>query len=140
MDADFIFDEFEDRESPLNRLTAAVIGAAIEVHRRLGPGHPEKMYENALAIEFRLQGIVAARQFVVDVFYKGEHVGRDRLDFLVEKQLIVEVKAIDAFAPIHSAQAISYLRATGLKLALLINFNVRSLKDGIKRIALTGPR
>ena len=137
LDADFIFDDLEDREAPMNRLASAVIGAAIEVHRLLGPGHIESAYENALAIEFRLRGIPFGRQVVVDVFYKGENVGRDRLDFVIDRQLIVEVKAVDSLAAIHAAQVISYLRVTKHKLALLINFNVRALKDGIRRIANT---
>ena len=137
IDTDFIFDDLEDREAPLNRLTSAVIGAAIEVHRLLGPGHIESTYENALAIEFRLREIPFGRQVVVDVFYKGENVGLDRLDFVIDRQLIVEIKAVDSLAPIHSAQVISYLRVTKYKLALLINFNVRTLKDGIRRIANT---
>jgi GxxExxY protein len=136
VEADFIFDEFEDRNSPLNRATSAVIGAAIEVHRHLGAGFLESSYENALAHEMELRGIQFRRQVPVAVMYKGKAVGESRLDFLVEGILVVEIKAVDAFAPIHSAQLISYLKATGYKLGLLINFTVRVLKDGIKRIAL----
>ena len=133
-------EEFVDEEMEpnpvLNRLTNAIIGAATEVHRQLGPGHLESVYENALAIEFMQRGIEAARQVPVEVYYKGEQVGAGRLDFLVEGQVIVDVKAVECLAPIHTAQMISYLRITEHKLSLLINFNVKLLKDGIKRIAL----
>src|SRR5437763_12474738 len=135
-EADEIFDEFEDRQSPLNRLTAAVIGAAIEVHRQLGVGHLESTYENALVIELRARGIGVQQQVKVQVIYKGHVVGDERLDLLVEGTLVVELKTVDAFAPIHSAIVISYLRATGLKLGLLINFKVPRLVDGVRRIAL----
>ena len=129
--------DFEDEPDPtLNRWTNSVIGAAIEVHNRLGPGHLESAYCNALAIEMRLRQIPYQREVPVHLVYKGETVGEGRLDFVVAGCLVLEVKAVEAFAPIHTAQAISYLRITGLRLALLINFNVRSLKDGLKRVAL----
>jgi GxxExxY protein len=129
-------DEDEEPNPELNRLTNLIIGAAIEVHKRLGPGHLESVYENALAIEFGVRGIAAARQVPIEVYYRDQRVGVGRLDFLVEGRVIVDVKAVEALAPIHTAQMISYLRITKHKLALLINFNVKLLKDGIKRIAL----
>ena len=113
-----------------------VIGAAIEVHRHLGPGYLESVYEEALAAELTLRGIPFARQVVFALDYKGQKVGEGRMDFLVDGGLIVELKAVEALAPIHIAQAISYLKATKHRLALLINFNVPVLKDGIKRVAL----
>ena len=113
-----------------------VIGAAIEVHRHLGPGYLESVYEEALAVEMTLRGIPFARQVVFALDYKGHKVGEGRMDFLVDGGLIVELKAVEALAPIHIAQAISYLKATKHRLALLINFNVPVLKDGIKRVAL----
>ena len=113
-----------------------VIGAAIEAHRHLGPGYLESVYEEALAVELTLRGIPFARQVVFALDYKGQKVGEGRMDFLVDGGLIVELKAVEALAPIHIAQAISYLRATKHRLALLINFNVPVLKDGIKRVAL----
>jgi GxxExxY protein len=128
--------DFEDEPDPtLNRWTNAVIGAAIEVHSRLGPGHLESAYCNAMAIEMKARGIPFAREVNVDLFYKGESVGKGRLDFLTGGSVIVEIKAVDALSPIHSAQVISYLKITGHRLALVINFNVRSLREGLKRIA-----
>jgi len=116
----------------LDRLANAVIGAAIEVHRVLGP-----VYEEALAVELELRGIPFARQIPAAVDYKGHAVGEGRLDLLVGGKLVVELKAVEALAPIHSAQVISYLKATGHELGLLINFNVALLKEGIRRIVLS---
>lgn len=113
-----------------------VIGAAIEVHRLLGPGYLESVYEQALAVELKLRGVPFARQVVFALDYKGHAVGEGRLDFLVDDCRIVELKAVDALVPIHIAQAISYLKATKHRLALLINFNVPVFKDGIKRVVL----
>ena len=121
----------------LDRLAHQVIGAAIEVHRRLGPGFLESVYEEALCIELKLRGIPFERQVYRDIDYKGHSVGEGRMDLLVDKWLVVELKAFDGLAPIHSAQVISYLKATGYRLALLINFNVPVLKEGIKRIILS---
>jgi GxxExxY protein len=111
-----------------------VIGAAIEVHRHLGPGYLESVYEEALVIEFGLQGIPFERQKTISALYKGRPVGEGRLDFLVAGQLVVELKTVDAFAPIHMAQVISYLKATNLDLGLLLNFKVPVMKQGIKRV------
>ena len=111
-----------------------VIGAAIEVHRLLGPGYLEKVYEEALAIEMSLQGIPYARQQTVSVQYKSHTVGEGKLDFLVGECLVVELKAVDTLAEIRRAQVLSYLKVTGLCLGLLVNFQVPILKDGIKRV------
>ena len=121
----------------LDQLAHEVIGAAIEVHRTLGPGYLESVYEEALAIELALRGIPFTRQVVIAVDYKGHSVGESRLDLLVGGQLVTELKAVEALAPIHSAQVISYLKTTGHPLGLLINFNVCDLKDGVKRVVLT---
>jgi len=118
----------------LDRLAHAVIGAAIEVHRVLGPGFLESVYEQALCIELQLRKIPFKRQVVVAVNYKGHTIGESRLDLLVGDVLIVELKTVDALAPIHSAQVLSYLKMTGHHLGLLINFNTPVLKDGIHRI------
>ena len=118
-------------------LAHAVIGAAIEVHRHLGPGYLESVYEDAPAIEFSLRRIPFERQLPIAVQFKGHPVGEGRLDFLICGRLIVELKAIDELAPIHRAQVLSYLRTTKLTLGLLINFNVKTLKDGIKRVILS---
>lgn len=118
----------------MSQLTGGVIGAAIEVHRMLGPGFLESVYEEALCVELQLRGIPFRRQPVVAVNYKGHLVGEGRLDLLINNTLIVELKAIENLAPIHEAQVLSYLKMTSHPLALLINFNVRVLKDGIRRI------
>jgi GxxExxY protein len=120
-----------------DELTDRVIAATIEVHRLVGPGMTEDMYENALAHEFDLRGVVFHRQVPVAVEYKGKKIGQTRLDFLVEGRLIVELKACEALNAVHRAQCICYLRATGMKVALLINFNVPVLSDGIKRVVLS---
>lgn len=120
-----------------DELAHAVIGAAIEVHRVLGPGYLESVYEEALGVELTLRGIPFERQKSMGVDYKGHAVGEGRMDMLVDGCLIVELKAVEAVAPIHTAQVISYLKATRLPLGLLINFNVPVLKDGLKRIVLT---
>ncbi len=121
----------------LDRLAYAVIGAAIEVHRNLGPGFLESVYEEALAVELELCGIPFARQVGIAVGYKGRPVGESRLDFLIAGELILELKAVEGLGVIHEAQVMSYLKATGKKLALLINFNTIILKHGITRIVLT---
>ena len=115
-------------------LTGAVIGAAIEVHRVLGAGFLESVYESALAVELRAKNISFERQKIISVTYKGYSVGEGRLDFLIENILIVELKAVANLTPLHEAQVLSYLKATNCNLALLINFNVTRLTNGIKRI------
>ena len=120
----------------LDKLARAVIGAALEVHRHLGPGYLESVYEEALAVELDLRGISYVRQMHFAVSYKGQEIGEGRLDLVVEKELLVELKAVELLAPIHKAQVISYLKATGLHLGLLINFNVPVLRNGIQRTVL----
>ncbi len=132
---DLAVDEEDEPDPDLNRITNAITGAAIEVHRCLGPGFSESVYERATEIEFTRRGIPFVCQAPVVVTYRGEVVGEGKVDFLVEGKVIVELKAVEMLALIHTAQVISYLRATKLRLAILINFNVRILKDGIKRIA-----
>ena len=129
--------ESREPDQELDGLAHEVIGAAIEVHRQLGPGLLESVYEEALCIELTLRGIPFVRQSTFAVSYKGRPVGETRLDLFVGGSLIVELKAIEALAPIHSAQVISYLRITGHRLGLVINFNVSLLRDGIKRIVLS---
>ena len=108
--------------------------AAIEVHRHLGPGFLESVYETALVLELEARGIAVARQVPVTVMYKGRSVAESRLDLVVEDELVVELKAADALLPIHHAQVISYLKAGAFELGLLINFNVPLLRDGFRRI------
>ncbi len=114
----------------------SVIGAAIEVHRELGPGFLESVYEDALCVELQIRSLQFVRQQVVALQYKGHAVGQSRLDLVVERRLIVELKAVDTLADVHTAQLLSYLRATQLRLGLLLNFNVPVLRAGIKRVAL----
>jgi GxxExxY protein len=121
----------------MSNLTGGVIGAAIEVHRVLGPGFLEEVYKEALVIEFMRRGIHHEVEKSVSVTYKGHEVGKARLDFLVANRLVVELKAVQTLAPIHEAQVLSYLKMTNCSLGLLINFNVPLLKDGIKRIILS---
>lgn len=123
-------------DSELSLLTQKVIGAAIEVHRCLGPGFLEAVYEEALCLELRTRGIPCVSQFEVSVNYKGQRVGTGFIDILVDERLVLELKAVETLLPIHFAQALSYLKATGHHLALLINFNTPLVKSGIKRVAL----
>ncbi len=124
----------QEPNDELNLITHSLIGAAIEVHRGLGPGFLESIYEEALCVELKLQHVDFARQLAVPLHYKGYLLAENRLDLLVEGKVVVELKAVDLLAPIHSAQLLSYLKATGHQLGLLINFNVPILKNGIKRI------
>ncbi|MGD1101612.1 MAG: GxxExxY protein [Terriglobia bacterium] len=118
----------------LNGITKEIIGAAIQVHRVLGPGLLESAYESCLAFELKKRGLRLEQQKALPLIY--EEVKLDcgyRIDLLVEGAVVVEVKSVDALAPIHEAQVITYLKLSGCKLALLMNFNVRMLKDGIRR-------
>jgi GxxExxY protein len=121
----------------VERLAYQVIGAAIEVHRVLGPGYLERVYQKALKVELDLRGIPHRREHPIAVNYKDNSVGEGRLDFLVGDILVVELKAVDSVAPIHEAIVMSYLKTTNLPLALIINFRVTLLKEGLKRIILT---
>ncbi len=119
----------------VDEIARLVIGAAIEVHRVLGAGFLESVYESALAQELQRRAVRFETQYVMPVLYKGKDVGLHRVDLLAEGQLIVELKAVEQILPIHRAQVISYLKALNKQLALLINFNVQVLRDGgIKRI------
>lgn len=117
-------------------LTRKIIGAAIEVHRLLGPGLLESIYEEVLCVELEMRGILVERQVAVDVLYKGHVIKGQRIDLLVEKEVILELKAVENVSEMAVAQLMSYLKATGLKRGLLINFNKRKLVNGIKRISL----
>jgi GxxExxY protein len=124
----------EDTEMELNRITEQVIGAAIEVHRALGPGLLESAYEECLCRELTLRGIPFERQRPLPVEYKGTRLDCGyRLDLLVAGAVVVEIKSCEAIEPIHEAQLLTYMKLGGWKLGLLINFNVPVLKDGIRR-------
>ena len=119
----------------LNKITESIIGAAIEVHRALGPGLLESAYETCLTFELVQSGLKVEQQKPLPVVYREVKLDCGyRLDLLVEEAVIVEVKAVDRLAPIHQAQLLSYLRLSGCKVGLLINFNVKVLKDGIRRV------
>jgi len=120
----------------IDKTTERIIGCAIEVHRVLGPGLFEATYESALCVEFDLNDLRYVRQSPVPILYKQQVVGDFRLDLLVEDQVVVEVKAVERFDPVFDAQVLTYLRATGKKVGLLVNFNSRLLKDGVKRFVL----
>jgi GxxExxY protein len=118
-------------------ITGAVIGAAIEVHKLLGPGLLESAYEECLAHEFTLRGIPFERQKPSPVIYKAVKLEAGyRTDFIVGNELVVELKAVEALSPVHDAILLTYLRMTGCRIGLLINFNVVVLKDGIRRLVL----
>ena len=120
----------------LNALTERIIGCAIEVHRQLGPGLLEGTYESTLCIELNSAGLKHVRQPVFPVMYKGQVIGEYRLDLIVENLVIVEIKSVERFDPIFEAQVLTYLKVTGKTLGLLMNFNSRLLRDGIKRFVL----
>jgi GxxExxY protein len=119
-----------------DELTEQIIGAAIEVHRILGPGLLESIYEEALAVELNLRGIACQQQVEVDVVYKGHVIKGQRLDLLVAGQVVVETKSVAKLPDVAMAQVLSYLKTTGLKRGLLLNFGCPRLADGIKRISL----
>jgi GxxExxY protein len=113
------------------------IHAALQVHSALGPGLLESAYEHCLAHELALRGVEVQRQLGLPVVYEGERLDAGyRLDLVVDGSVIVEVKSLDALAPIHDAQVLTYLKLSGLRIGLLINFNVVLLKQGIKRLVL----
>jgi GxxExxY protein len=117
-------------------ITEQVIGAAIEVHRHLGPGLLESIYEEALCVELSLRSVPFSRQVEVDVIYKGHRIKGQILDLLVCGEVVVELKSVTKLPEVATAQVLSYLKATGLKRALLINFGMPRLVDGVKRLSL----
>jgi GxxExxY protein len=117
-------------------ISETVIGCAIEVHRVLGPGLLEATYEEALCAELEDRGVPFSRQVALPVIYKGRPVGEYRLDLVVADTVVVELKATERLDPVFGAQVLTYLRASGKRVGLLINFNTRLLKDGVKRFVL----
>ena len=120
----------------LKQLTERIIGCAIEVHRQLGPGLLEGTYEAALCIELNNADLNHVRQPIFPVVYKGQTIGEYRLDLIVDDAVVVEIKSVELFDPIFEAQVLTYLRVTGKRIGLLMNFNSRLLRDGIKRFVL----
>ncbi len=118
----------------LNMITGSVISAAIDVHRELGPGLLESAYEACLVYELTQRGLNVQRQVELPIPYRGIHLNCGyRIDLLVEG-VLVELKAVDSLKPLHQAQVLSYLKLSGCKVGLLINFNVKVLKDGVRRL------
>jgi GxxExxY protein len=123
--------------SEVNKTTEAVIGAAIEVHRHLGPGLLESAYEECLCQELKLRNIPFRRQVPLPINYKGVQLDCSyRIDLLINDEVVVELKAIDGLLPIHEAQVLTYMRLGGWKVGLLLNFCLPTLKQGLKRLVL----
>ncbi len=126
---------FDEIPGKLNILTGKVIGAAIQVHKELGPGLLESVYETCLAHELRLTGIEFERQVPLPVTYRGINLDAGfRADIIVEKQIIIELKSVESLLSVHSAQVMTYLKLTNYRIGILMNFNVDLMKNGIKRI------
>jgi len=120
-----------------NLLTHRIIGCAIEVHKELGPGLLESVYQHCLAKEFKIQGIIFEAEKELPVMYKGTQLDCGyRMDFLIDKQIILELKSVNEILPIHEAQILTYMKLAKIRTGLLINFNVKLLKEGIKRFVL----
>jgi GxxExxY protein len=124
-------------DMPENAVTERVIKCAIAVHRELGPGLLEDVYEEALDIECKLEGLNVIRQFKVPVLYRGNTIGEYKPDMLIDDLVIVEIKSVDRLDPVFEAQILTYLKITRKRVGLLINFNSRLVKDGIKRFILS---
>ncbi len=117
-------------------LTEKIIGAAIEVHRELGPGLLESIYEEALCYEFDLQKIKYKRQVPADIIYKSKVIKGQKIDLLVENEVVVEIKSLSKMPEVALAQTLSYLKATNLRRGLIVNFGEKRLVEGVKRVAL----
>ena len=122
------------RITEINAVTQRIIGCAIEVHRVLGPGLLESIYETALCIEFDDAGMKFERQVCLPGYYKGHLLGQYRVDLIVADLVLIEIKSIERMNPLFEAQLLSYLRLAGKRVGLLINFNSRLVKDGITRL------
>ena len=125
----------DDTPTISDQLTQSIIGAAIEVHKALGPGLLESIYEEALCYELDLRGISYSRQIGVDVVYKGRTIKGQRIDIIVEHEVVIEIKSLSKMPEIVMAQILSYLKATALKRGLIINFGEKRLVDGVRRIS-----
>jgi len=130
-----IHEEVSQKQNDL--LTGRIIGAAIEVHRRLGPGLLESTYETCFCYELNLIGLKVARQIPVPIFYRGIKLDSGyRIDMIVEDEVVLEIKSVANLLPVHEAQLLSYLKHNGGGRGLLINFNVKLLKNGIKKLII----
>lgn len=117
-------------------LTERIIACAIEVHRALGPGLLESPYQAAMCIELTARGIAVECERPFPVLYRGSRIGEFKPDLVVESQIVVEVKSVERYDPVFAAQVLTYLRVTGLRVGLLLNFNRPTLKEGVKRFVL----
>lgn len=121
-------------EYPLEQLTGSIITAAVQVHKELGPGFLESVYENAMILELQARGHKVERQVELNVNYRGQLVGQHRLDLLVDDAVVLELKSVEALAAVHTAQLRSTLRAANKRIGLLMNFNQRTLTSGVRRV------
>jgi GxxExxY protein len=121
----------------LNEISSKVIGAAIDVHKQLGPGLLESVYQKCMEIELKERGLQVKAEVPLHVTYKGHEISDDafRIDLLIEDAIVVELKSVEEIRPVHKKQVLTYLRLAGKQLGLLINFNESLLKEGISRIA-----
>jgi GxxExxY protein len=117
-------------------LVTSVIGCALRVHKELGPGYLEAIYHDAMAIELELSGLAYAREVFTPIQYRRRHLRGHRLDLVVERRVVVELKAVERLEAIHTSQVVSYLKAANLKIGLLMNFNTPALKSALKRVVL----
>ena len=129
-------DVFAPVPAETEHVATAVIGAAIEVHRHLGPGFLEKIYQEALCLELHARGLAFERERAVVVHYRGTAIPGQRIDLIVSDRVLVELKAAARIDTAHEAKMISYLRTTGLRLGLLLNFNGPTIKQGLKRVVV----
>lgn len=127
-------DKYLEEFYPHQELTDKIIAAAIEVHRELGPGFVEQIYENALSLELTKRGHGVKKQITCDVRYHDQLVGQHRLDLLVDNAVVLELKSVDAIVDVHVAQLRSTLKAAGKRIGLLMNFNQKMLVDGLRRV------
>ena len=131
---------FEEPCPEVDAVARAVVDAALAVHRVLGPGFFERAYQNAMVVELRARAIDFKAQHRITLTYRDVIVGEGQIDLLVGDRLVVELKSVEELASVHRAQVLAYLKATGLSLGLLLNFNVTMLRQGIKRVVLTPPK
>lgn len=128
------------KDSPLTNdeelVVHEIVGSALAVHRELGPGYLESFYKKAMCVEMRSRAIAFECEKAVDVSYRGELLGTHRIDLVVQGLLVVELKAVDRLDVVHRNQVIAYLKATRLRVGLLINFNAALLKQGLQRVVL----
>ena len=128
------------KDSPLTRdeelIVHEIVGSALAVHRELGPGYLESFYRKAVCIEMRRRGIAVECEKAVEVSYRGELLGTHRIDLVVQSLIVVELKAVERLDVVHRNQVVAYLKATKLRVGLLVNFNAALLKQGLQRVVL----